>query len=557
MKSIYLSLLLFCIFPLGSQEYQHLIIYGQSLSTGHQSWPPLSTVNVEGNFMIGSQIWINFGNTGNDKLNPLISNVLALNVNLPKSRASMTCAENALVSATNYIQLKTEAKFKFIASSCGAGGKTIEELSKEHYITSTYGNFIKALDCAKAITSSLECPSIFWMQGEYNYTKPVGSTGLTQGSAPTSDKATYKSLLLQLKNNMQNDILSKYKQISKPLFITYQTGAQYSRGKELTIGMAQLEASNEFDDIVCAGPIYPVTDRGGHLEPNGYRWYGEMLGKAYYRTKISGQRFQPLQPVEFSKTANPKILRIRFYVPKLPLVLDEMTVKKVKDYGFEVYDNNVKKTIQSIVIDGNSLFITFTSNIEGTLEVVYAGTNVSGHGNLRDSDDETACFKYVDLDRKNVDGTYLFERDTAETTLRPSFEPRDENGQIIYDKPYPLYNFSLAFYYKIDKDSSSYRVPNVKDIYTSKIEFQDNSGIIMFHSGTKIVVDNLSSEIIKVDIFSISGQLITSFYDQNNNNRREFDVGLLSKGIYLITLTSESGNKLHKESTLSKIITIS
>ena len=61
---------------------------------------------------------------------------------------------------------------------------------------------------------------------------------------------------------MQQDVMNSYAQNEKPLFITYQTGAQYTRGKTLEIGMAQLETANENEDMICAGPVYPMTDRG-------------------------------------------------------------------------------------------------------------------------------------------------------------------------------------------------------------------------------------------------------------------------------------------------------
>jgi hypothetical protein len=449
-----------CLTTVDSQEYQHLIIYGQSLSTAHQSWPPLSTTNVANNFMIGDQVWINYGNKDFTKLNPLVANVAAAAVNTPKKRSTMIYAENPLVGATNHIQLKTNGKYKFIATSCGNGGLSIEQLSKESFKPIYYGNFTNTIKYASALSSGIHCPVIFWMQGEYNYTTPKGCTGLTAESTPTTDKNTYKSLLLKLKNNMQNDISSTYKQKDKPLFITYQVGGQYSRGKELSIGMAQLEASNENKDIVCAGPIYPMTDRGGHLDPNGYRWYGEILGKVYYRTVILGQDFKPLQPVEISRTKNPKILNIRFYVPKPPLVIDELLIKKIQDYGFEVYVNNDKMTIRNVKIVGKNVRITTDADLTGNVEVIYAGTNNNGDGNLRDSDKEPSFYKYVDLDKKNDDGTYFYERDSTETTLRPSYEPRNSKG-VIYDQPYPLYNFSVAFYYKLDKDAYNYKIPDI------------------------------------------------------------------------------------------------
>lgn len=107
---------------------------------------------------------------------------------------------------------------------------------------------------------------------------------MTVGSYSTTDGKLYYKYLLQLKNNMQDAVKKYYGQDDAPLFITYQTGAQYTRGTTLEVGMAQLNASNENEDIVCAGPVYPMTDRGGHLDSNGYRWYGEMLGKVYYKT---------------------------------------------------------------------------------------------------------------------------------------------------------------------------------------------------------------------------------------------------------------------------------
>jgi len=518
-----------------SQEYQHLIMYGQSLSTAHQSWPPLSTVNVAKNYMIGNQVWINYGNTGFTQLKPLISNVAASTADRVKARASLILAENPIVGAVNHIQLKTKGQYKFIATSCGSGGLSIEQLSKEYYSPTYYKNFTNALSYASSLSSSVHCPAIIWMQGEYNYTTPDGCTGLTAGSKPTTDKNTYKSFLLILKNNMQNDIMTRYKQTDKPLFITYQVGGQYGRGKEIKIGMAQLEASNENDDIVCAGPIYPVTDRGGHLDSNGYRWYGEMLGKVYYRTKILGEDFKPLQPSEILRTDNPKVLNIKFYIPKPPLVLDELLIKKITDYGFEVYDNNIKKTIQSVAIVDDCVRITTTTDLVGPVEVIYAGTNNRGDGNLRDSDDEPAFYNYIDLDKKNNDGTYVYERDATETTLRPSSEPGDAAG-IIYDKPYPLYNFSVAFYYKLEKDSVSYKVPNVYSQQTGLAYSTDNSNLF-YQSGSSLVLENPQSKDFKIEVFDSVGHLVNVYKENSGLEKMIYRLDDYSKGIYVAKLT--------------------
>ena len=410
--------------------------------------------------MMGLQVWSNLGNSLNSSpppLNPLIATVAWADRHLPRNRASQITVECPLVGAANHIQLKTGGQYNVIATSCGTPGRTIEELSKEYYNPICYRDFSNALRYAYSVSTNIHCPAILWMQGEYNYTSIGG--GLTPGSSPTRDKNTYKTLLITLKENMQSDIMTKYQQPDKPLFISYQVGAQWTRGTNVAIGMAQLEASNEHSDIVCAGPVYPVTDRGGHLDPNGYRWYGEMMGKVFYKTAILHQNFKPLQPLQIARTSDPRVLEIKYLVPQLPLVLDTNLVPLATDYGFEVYTNGTKIAINTVAINGDSIDLTCAGDLTGDLQVIYAGTTTSGNGNLRDSDGYPAFYNYLDLDKTDQSGAYVFTRVSTETTLRPDYEPRDTNGVVIYDKPYPLYNFSVAFYYKLNAGQQVYEVP--------------------------------------------------------------------------------------------------
>jgi len=450
------------------QSYEHLIMYGQSLSTGQQSWPPLSTTAVSNNFMIGNQVWTNYNNPVTNALNPLIS-TLALDYfsSQPKTISGQESCECPIVGAANYIQIKKGGTTKLIASSCGFGGQTVEQLSKEYYNPIRYTDFTNCITYASNITAnSIHCPAIFWMQGEWNYFDTpisfIASNGLENGGIATGDKARYKSLMLILKNNMQNDIKAKYVQTDKPLFITYQVGKQFTKGIDMPIGMAQLEAANEYDDIVCAGPVYYLPDRGGHLDPNGYRWYGEMLGKVYYIKNVLGEDFKPLQPMEISRSStNARLVSIKFIVRQLPLVLDDKLTEKSGDYGFQLYLDGTKVNLSSVTINNDCVELISKINLIGDIEVVYAGKDSWGKGNLRDSDPALGYSNYLDLDKK-VNNTFVFERDASVTSLHPSTaEPKDANGQTIYDKPYPLYNFSLAFYYKLTKDDHSYVVPNL------------------------------------------------------------------------------------------------
>lgn len=534
-----------------TESYKHFIIYGQSLSTGHQSYPVISTENIPGNYMLGDQIWVNYGNADITSFRPLVGTISDAFKNQQgiMSTSAGTIAECPLFGAVNHIQFKQPGE-KILATSCGTSGTTIEQLSKESQTKTYYNDFVNAVKYSAAIARnsniSISCPAIFWMQGEWNY--QGYEEGLTVGSKPTSDKDAYKSLMLKLKDNMQSEVQFRYGQEEKPLFITYECGAQYIKGREQTIGMAQLEASNENSDIVCAGSIYPMSDRGGHLDPNGYRWYGEMLGKVYYETKVSGENFKPLQPIEISRTELTNKLKIKFLVKHLPLVFDQLILPKIQDYGFEIYVNNVRLSITDISIIDDCVNITTSGSMAGNVEVVYAGEHTSGNGNLRDSDPYQAFFKYIDLDKKNTDGSYVFPRDAGQTTLRPTYEPKDATGAVIYDQPYPLYNFSVSFYYKLNGNQQSYSVPF--DTQTAVSNPTSDNGITAYQSGKTLTImtDMSNHEPLKVSIFNTSGMLMNSFslMSGSGKNKREYSLDNLQSGVYLANIESKTSFKTVK-----------
>ncbi|MGQ8336206.1 hypothetical protein ACUNWD_06610 [Sunxiuqinia sp. A32] len=447
------------------KKYTHLIMYGQSLSVGHQAYPVISIENIAGNYMIGNQIWINYDNDKSPVFNPL-KGTIAVAFQKQKNimnRSAGTIAECPLLGTVNHLQLKQPGQL-FLATSSGNSGKTIEQLSPESQTMNLYDEFRATIKMGSEIAhesnSTIYCPAVFWMQGEWNY---LGfQDGFTAGSKPTADKNEYKSLLIKLKNNMQNDIQKHYDQTEKPLFITYQVGAQYVKGREQSIGMAQLEAANENEDVVMAGPIYPMPDRGGHLDPNGYRWYGEMLAKVYYQSKVLEKKFKPLQPEKISRKMSANEIQIKFHVPHGPLVLDTLTTEFVNDYGFEVFVNDKETEIEKVTVSGDKVILKMHDSLEGEVEVAYAGKKTAGHGNLRDSDPYQSFFQYIDLDQQNPDGSFVFPRDSTETTLRPKYEPRDRTGKVIYNQHYPLCNFGVSFYYKLQHDEKSLFVSGAK-----------------------------------------------------------------------------------------------
>lgn len=546
-------LLIFCIqidLYSNQYEYHHLIMYGQSLSIGYQSYPAISVENVEGNYMIGDQIWFNYGNSLNtDDFYPLNADIANSykNVQNQMSRRGYIAAECPLFGTVNHLQMKGDVRY--VATSCGTSGRSIEELSKESETKAHYLDFSNTIKYANLISRKkkyhITCPAIFFMQGEWNYSE--SGSGLKSGTSSTSNKEKYKGLLVKLKDNMQNYIIENYKQSYIPQFITYQTGAQYTKGKTIPIGMAQLEASNALNDIICAGPVYPMTDRGGHLDSNGYRWFGEMMGKVFYKTYVLGQEFYPLQPLQISRTDDPRCVKLKMFVPQLPLVLDTWTLYVIKDYGFELFLNDMKQEIVDVSVINDEIFITCSKNLIGKVEIVYAGESNNGNGNLRDSDDYQSNFNYIDLDEKNEDGDYIFQREISETTLRPSYEPQDKDGNIIYNKPYPLQNWCVAFYYKLETDEDVFLVPDLTNKHTSIVKNVSDSLILIRYGEDLIVRDsgkNLIGDEGVIEIYNTRGQLILNIPNARFfNGERRFSLSGLFPGMYYA---------LYRDTNLSK-----
>ncbi|GAB6010566.1 T9SS type A sorting domain-containing protein [Viscerimonas tarda] len=524
-------------------NYTHYIISGQSLSTGHES-DPLSITNIPGNYMLGDRIWINNGNASLNDINPLV----ATTVPGPQAESPLHGAINHL---RNKIPLVTDAEGKenrFLASSVGVSGKTIEELSKEYqgadYLYRYYETGIsKGKSMALRRGSTINCPAIIFMQGEWNYQTYGTSLNGTSTPAPTALKDEYKDLFLQLKGHMQADVKAKYEQSNAPLFYTYQTGVQYSKGRTLEIGMAQLEAANENDDVIMVGPVYPMTDVGGHLDANGYRWYGEMIGKVIYKTQVLGETFSPLQPIKVERVeGNAKQLKITYHVPNPPLELDVYTLLQMPNYGFNLYHNNAVQAISSVEVVGpDAIIITASADLTGAVEITYAGVdatasypgkNLRGHGNVRDSDTYGAFFNY--------------EQKAWVSTATQSGEPTSDGTTVIYNQPYPLYNFSVAFYYKLAAGEDEV----VIGPETSIGKQQAKDGFSFYQSGSDLYLSTPDKATVKLDIYTISGGLVKSFAQETATSAHKYALDTLSQGLYIAK--ANVGNNVYSAKIIIK-----
>ncbi|WP_085296350.1 hypothetical protein [Klebsiella pneumoniae] len=313
---------------------------------------------------------------------------------------------------------------KIVAVNCGVGGQIIERLSKGHS-WGFYNRIISAVTQIKAIADAegKTCGVVgfLYLGNEYNYDSTKGGT---------TDRAEYRALLRKLIDDVIADTAAITGQTEPPLTVLYQTSGSWTRDSaNMSIGEAQLDICAEDANVMMASPAYAVTDKGGHLDANGYRWLGMQFGKVLHRAIDRRQNWRPLQPLSVTLIKN--ILRADFLVWSPPLqfrscyVGSSPTMYAAK--GFRVTDDagDVPVTRVDIVAD-TVVDITLGRETSGDVYLWYASqTGSNGNGNLFDSDATVAVANY-----EYHDGTGQYP---------------ESNIPELVNRPYPLNNPCVAF----------------------------------------------------------------------------------------------------------------
>ncbi|EPO5496582.1 hypothetical protein [Klebsiella pneumoniae] len=313
---------------------------------------------------------------------------------------------------------------KIVAVNCGVGGQIIEHLSKGHS-WGFYNRIISAVTQIKAIADAegKTCGVVgfLYLGNEYNYDS-------TKGGA--TDRAEYRALLRKLIDDVITDTTAITGQTEPPLTVLYQTSGNWTRDStNMSIGEAQLDICAADANVMMASPAYAVTDKGGHLDANGYRWLGMQFGKVLHRAIDRRQNWRPLQPL--SVTLSGTFLRADFLVWSPPLqfrscyVGSSPTTYAAK--GFRVTDDagDVPVTRVDIVAD-TVVDITLGRETTGDVYLWYASqTGSNGNGNLFDSDTTVAV------------ANYEFHEGTGQYP--------ESNIPELVNRPYPLNNPCVAF----------------------------------------------------------------------------------------------------------------
>ncbi|HHG1493041.1 TPA: hypothetical protein ACPUPD_005414, partial [Klebsiella pneumoniae] len=432
-------------------DYNILITDGQSLSNGHEGWAALSkdiraTLNIN---MLGDSVrpknenGSTFTPLNGAEIRPVRAVVQDLiappdggNLMTDEAVAALPRGANNFGETVDigamwmwremqlqFRGLATDER-KIVAVNCGVGGQIIEHLSKGHS-WGFYNRIISAVTQIKAIadTEGKTCGVVgfLYLGNEYNYDS-------TKGGA--TDRAEYRALLRKLIDDVITDTTAITGQTEPPLTVLYQTSGSWTRDStNMSIGEAQLDICAADANVMMASPEYAVTDKGGHLDANGYRWLGMQFGKVLHRAIDRRQNWRPLQPL--SVTLSGTFLRADFLVWSPPLqfrscyVGSSPTTYAAK--GFRVTDDagDVPVTRVEIVAD-TVVDITLGRETTGDVYLWYASqTGSNGNGNLFDSDTTVAV------------ANYEFHEGTGQYP--------ESNIPELVNRPYPLNNPCVAF----------------------------------------------------------------------------------------------------------------
>lgn len=434
--------------PIVEGAINHIVEYGQSLSVGGDS-VAITTNDVADCYMLGtnprdvesttfSALHNNNGQDVGEQINNGEDEIVAT------------------VHALKYLCLQNRVDTEFLGTSSGAGGMIIDKLSKTPQSiswASYYNRFLSHINHAKtaatAANKQIVCPAIMFIHGETDYETTqeysAGTYVLEDDGTHTDEERYrpaidyYKRLLVQLKNDMQADIMTTYNQSLKPLFYVQAPGTTAHNVKGCWVNMAMIEACEENDDMILVGASNYAPRPNVHLSGNGYRWCAERMAKVIYQTNFFNYKFEPIYPIAFSANGNQIIITHK--VPCPPLTIDTHTVQaiirsEIFTAGYQIAASN-GATLQSVSVNGCDVILTMSKAVSGSVSIRYASGNNAyedkGRGNICDSDRWETLYPYID----DLENPY------AVSEL--NYRPLDEDGNYIFGQKYPMQNWCVPY----------------------------------------------------------------------------------------------------------------
>lgn len=227
----------------------------------------------------------------------------------------------------------------------------------------------------------------------------IGHNDSQPSAGSPTDKATFKSELLQFARDLRDDAKAATGQYNAPVLICSQVSTSANRD----MSAAQREAANESELIHLACPMYQFAYYPAspiHITSASTKVLGGYYGIALKRILVDRKGWEPLQPVRHAVLGN----TIDLFFNKDGLVFDTTLLPAQTNQGFSVVDgSNVSQTISSVeVISPNRVRITLSGAVSAGFKVRYGYNSMSGRtdsytgggGNLRDSQGDTIVYSY-------------------------------------------------------------------------------------------------------------------------------------------------------------------
>ncbi len=393
-------------------DLNHVIAYGQSLSTGWDGLPLLDSAPVADCLMLGGSV--RPAEEAAPRFLPVGPAVFRPLTATAQGSLGTTVVESALGYWRRRMGATARGAGWLLGSACGVGGRTMEALSRG----AVPELFNRLRECAgRAGAAAAEAglthgvAALLLLQGESN----VAGEG-------TRDRTDYKALLLRL----LDDIAAEWGGL--PPVLIGQTSGAYAHD-DMGVPQAQLDAALERPGVFLATPTYPYPERNGHPDANGQRWLGAQFGKVLHRALTLGDAWRPLHPLGVERRGD--VLHVRFHVPCPPLVLGRPFVGQARaaiaDAGFTVADAQGPVPLAAVALDGGVEVRLMLARPPrpGPLTLRYADLGHRGRGALHDSDPACAdeCF---------------------DTRFRGALYP-ESDAAALHGVAYPLRNWCVAF----------------------------------------------------------------------------------------------------------------
>lgn len=368
----------------------HIILYGQSLALGSDSGggSVITSSASSSHKMFTTGVRVHYDTSGvsnqNTPVNPdSMATIVDLEeqINPNDSNMAETFAAGIGLWLDDDSLMSCTARGAYKAEQLNRTGNGV--LADFNHFQNTYATALHAYEYAQ--------------DNEYAYS--LGPMVFKQGEADSSNsKATWKTEVQQLRDDFASHLMWACKQDTADwLMIIDQQGMSRSGFTYADLAVGAIELHRAGNGIVCAGPNYPeefTAINDVHMASNGYRNYGERLGRII-QTIIDTGTWNPCYITSVSRSTT--TITVNVHVPEPPLQINTTDVASVTDSGFAYSGasiTGVSITDTGVGDNAGVIEITIDADAGGTLHYAYnnpdldfrIGPTYGPRGNICDSD---------------------------------------------------------------------------------------------------------------------------------------------------------------------------